>query len=34
MGTQTQAAPIATKAVTNELPEDEPISDTDEPIEE
>ncbi len=34
MGTQVQAAPIAAKEATNELPEDEPISDTDETIEE
>ena len=33
MGTQVQAAPT-TKATTTELPVDEPISDTDEPIEE
>ena len=33
MGTQVQAAPTA-KAATTELPVDEPISDTDEPIEE
>ena len=31
---QVQAAPIATKAAVTELPVDEPISDTDEPIEE
>ena len=34
MGSQAQAAPIATKAATTELPVDEPISDTDETIEE
>jgi CarD family transcriptional regulator len=34
MGSQTQASPIATKAAAAELPVDEPISDTDEPIEE
>jgi len=34
MGSQAQAAPIATKAAATELPVDEPISDTDEPIEE
>ena len=34
MGSQVQAAPIASKATTTELPVDEPISDTDEPIEE
>ena len=34
MGSQAQAAPIASKAATTELPVDEPISDTDEPIEE
>ena len=34
MGTQAQAAPLATKAAATELPADEPISDTDEPIEE
>ena len=34
MGSQAQTAPVATKAVTNELPVDEPISETDEPIEE
>ena len=34
MGSQVQAAPIASKAVATELPVDEPISDTDEPIEE
>ncbi len=34
MGTPTQATPIAAKASTTELPVDEPISDTDEPIEE
>ncbi len=34
MGSQAQAAPIAPKAATTELPVDEPISDTDEPIEE
>ena len=33
MGTQAQAAPAA-KAATTELPVDEPISDTEEPIEE
>ena len=33
MGTQVQAGPTA-KAVASELPVDEPISDTDEPIEE
>ena len=34
MGSQVQAAPIASKAASTELPVDEPISDTDEPIEE
>ena len=34
MGSQAQAAPIATKTAATELPVDEPISDTDEPIEE
>ena len=34
VGTQAQAAPIADKPATNELPEEEPISDTDESIEE
>jgi CarD family transcriptional regulator len=34
MGSQAQASPIATKAAAAELPVDEPISDTDEPIEE
>ena len=34
MGIQAQAAPIATKTAATELPVDEPISDTDEPIEE
>ena len=34
MGSQSQATPIATKATTSEIPEDEPISDTDEPVEE
>ncbi len=34
MGSQAQAAPIATKVAATELPVDEPISDTDEPIEE
>jgi len=34
MGSQAQAAPIASKATATELPVDEPISDTDEPIEE
>ena len=34
MGSQAQAAPIASKATSTELPVDEPISDTDEPIEE
>ena len=34
MGSQVQAAPVATKAAATELPVDEPISDTDEPIEE
>ena len=34
MGSQAQAAPIASKAAATELPVDEPISDTDEPIEE
>ena len=33
MGSQSQAAPIATKATATELPEDEPISETDEPVE-
>ena len=34
MGSQVQAAPVATKTAATELPVDEPISDTDEPIEE
>ncbi|MBD1142594.1 transcriptional regulator [Pelagibacterales bacterium SAG-MED35] len=34
MGSQVQTAPIASKATSTELPVDEPISDTDEPIEE
>jgi len=34
MGSQAQAAPVATKTAATELPVDEPISDTDEPIEE
>ncbi len=34
MGSQLQAAPVATKTAATELPVDEPISDTDEPIEE
>ena len=34
MGSQAQTAPIASKATSTELPVDEPISDTDEPIEE
>ncbi|MBD1152012.1 transcriptional regulator [Pelagibacterales bacterium SAG-MED22] len=34
LGSQAQAAPIATKAAATELTEDEPISDTDEAIEE
>ena len=34
IGSQAQAAPIASKATSTELPVDEPISDTDEPIEE
>ena len=34
MGGQAQAAPVVTKAAANELPVDEPISETDEPIEE
>ena len=34
LGSQAQAAPIATKTAATELPVDEPISDTDEPIEE
>jgi CarD family transcriptional regulator len=34
MGSQAQTAPIASKATSTELPIDEPISDTDEPIEE
>ncbi len=34
MGSQAQAAPIVSKATATELPVDEPISDTDEPIEE
>ena len=34
MGSQAQAAPIPSKAATTELQVDEPISDTDEPIEE
>jgi CarD family transcriptional regulator len=33
MGSQAQAAPVATKTAATELPVDEPISDTDEPIE-
>ncbi|MBD1143726.1 transcriptional regulator [Pelagibacterales bacterium SAG-MED33] len=34
MGSQAQTAPIASRATSTELPVDEPISDTDEPIEE
>ena len=34
MSSQAQAAPVASKATATELPVDEPISDTDEPIEE
>ena len=34
MGTQAQPAPIAPKTATNDLTVEEPISDTDEPIEE
>ncbi len=34
MGSQTQAAPASPKAATTELPVEEPISETDEPIEE
>ena len=34
MGSQAQATPVATKTAPTELPVDEPISDTDEPIEE
>ena len=34
VGSQAQAAPIVSKATATELPVDEPISDTDEPIEE
>ena len=34
MGSQAQAAPVATKTAATDLPVDEPISDTDEPIEE
>ena len=34
MGSQAQAAPITTKAAATEMPVDEPISDTEEPIEE
>ena len=34
MSSQAQAAPISAKAATTEMPVDEPISDTDEPIEE
>ena len=34
MGSQAQAAPVATKTAATELPVDEPISDVDEPIEE
>ncbi len=34
MGSQAQATPVATKTAATELPVDEPISDTDEPIEE
>ena len=34
MGSQAQTAPVASKATSTELPVDEPISDTDEPIEE
>ena len=34
MASQTQAAPSASKAAATEMPVDEPISDTDEPIEE
>ena len=34
IGSQAQVTPIASKAAATELPVDEPISDTDEPIEE
>ena len=34
IGSQAQTTPVATKAAATELPADEPISDTDEPIEE
>ena len=34
MSSQSQATPTATKATTSEIPEDETISDTDEPVEE
>ena len=34
LAAQTQTAPIASKAAANDLPVDEPISDTDEPVEE
>ncbi len=34
LGSQTQAAAVASKAATSDLPMEEPISDTDEPIEE
>ena len=34
MGSQSQAAPAATKTASTELPVDEPISEADEPIEE
>ena len=34
MGSQAQAAPVAAKSASAEIPVDEPISDTDEPIEE
>ena len=34
MASQTQTAAVATKSATAELPVDEPISDTEEPIEE
>ena len=34
MGGQTQASPVSAKAVSSELPVEEPISETDEPIDE
>ena len=34
MSSQAQAAPVMTKSASAELPVDEPVSDTDEPIEE